>query len=413
MSNNRIVVQVFWGIVLAILVWPFGAQGQTAPTFQELTYASGLSTPTAMAFAPDGRLFVAEQSGKLRVIKNGTLLSASFLTVPVLTDGERGLLGVAFDPNFATNRFVYVYYTNSNPVENRVSRFTADPGNPDVALTNSEVVILGTIPSRSAYHNGGAIHFGIDGKLYVGVGEGRNSQDAQSLGTIAGKLLRITPDGSSPADNPFVSVGGARKEIWVLGLRNPFTFAIDPVSGKIHINDVGEVSWEEINLASKGANYGWPICEGFCSDSRFQNPLHAYDRSVGRAITGGTFYRGNQFPSQYQGVYFFADYLGNFIKQLNTANQVSDFRSAKSPVDLVVGLDGALYYASLFDGKIYKIQSGTGNSADLNADGRVDVIDLGILLSNWNSTAKPKADINQDGRVDVVDLGILLAKWGS
>jgi len=328
-----------------------------------------------MEFALDGRLFVAQQSGHLRVIKNGSLLPADFVTLSVASNSERGLLGIAFDPNFASNGFVYVYYTRSaSPIKNRVSRFTASASNPDVAQANSELVILDNIASDAGNHNGGAIHFGLDGKLYVAVGDGgSNASNSQSLGTLSGKLLRINSNGTIPSDNPFVATAGARGEIWALGLRNPYTFAGDPLTGKIHINDVGQSSWEEINLAIKGANYGWPTCEGMnCgSNPNFTNPIYTYSHSVGQAITGGAFYRAGRFPAQYDGSYFFADYLGGWIKRLDMNNQVTDFWNPQNgPVDLKVGLDGALYYLSIFNASVYKIDITSTNrppTASFNA----------------------------------------------
>ena len=191
-----------------------------------------------MAFAPDGRLFVAQQGGALRVIKNGSLLATPFLTVTVNSSGERGLLGVAFDPDFPINQYVYVYYTATTPaIHNRVSRFTA---NGDVVVPGSEVVIL-DLPNLSATnHNGGAIHFGPDGKLYVAVGENAVPSNSQTLANPLGKLLRINRDGSIPTDNPFYgSTSGINRSIWALGLRNPFTFAFQSSTGRLFINDVG------------------------------------------------------------------------------------------------------------------------------------------------------------------------------
>lgn len=318
-----------------------------------------------MEFAPDGRLFVAEKAGRLRVIKNGTLLPQDFVTINVASNSERGLLGIAFDPNFAANRFVYVYYTRAfpAPIKNRVSRFTASALNPDRAQLNSEVVILDNIASDAGNHNGGAIHFGLDGKLYVAIGDGgANPNNSQSLATLSGKLLRINADGSIPPDNPFVGTAGALGEIWALGLRNPYTFAGDPLTGKIHINDVGGNAWEEVNLGAAGGNYGWPQCEGVCNNPPFIDPIHAYPHGTSAAITGGAFYRMNQFPSQYFGSYFFSDYLHGFIRRLDTNNQVSDFwNPGNGPVDLKVGPDGALYYLSIFDGAVYRIQAAGSN----------------------------------------------------
>src|SRR4051812_26298072 len=177
-------------------------QAATVPAaFSDETVATGLSSPTAMAFAPDGRLFVCQQGGQLRVIKNGSLLATPFLTVSVNSSGERGLLGIAFDPSFLSNHFVYVYYTATTPaVHNRISRFTA---NGDVAVSGSELMLMDLENLSSATnHNGGAMHFGPDGKLYIAVGENANRDNAQTLANRLGKVLRINTDGSIPSDNP-------------------------------------------------------------------------------------------------------------------------------------------------------------------------------------------------------------------
>src|SRR5688572_6997485 len=202
------------------------AQAATLPAgFAETRVATGLASPTAMAIAPDGRIFVAQQGGALRVVKNGALLSQPFLTVSVNSSGERGLLGIAFDSDFASNNFVYVYYTTStSPIHNRLSRFTASAANPNVVAAGSEVQLL-NLPNLSSAtnHNGGAIHFGTDGKLYIAVGENANGANAQSFTTTLGKVLRINADGSIPADNPFLGqTTGMNQAIWAMGLRNPF-----------------------------------------------------------------------------------------------------------------------------------------------------------------------------------------------
>jgi glucose/arabinose dehydrogenase len=327
-------------------------QASTVPSgFSDEVVVSSLASPTAMAFAPDGRIFVTQQGGQLRVVKNGTLLSTPFLTVSTTSSGERGLLGIAFDPNFATNRFVYVYYTVPSPAHNRVSRFTA---NGDVAVAGSETVVLELDNLSSATnHNGGAMHFGPDGKLYIAVGENANRSNAQVLTNRLGKVLRINADGSIPSDNPFFSTAsGANRSIWALGLRNPFTFAFQPGTGRMFINDVGEVTWEEINDGISGANYGWPTTEGTTTDPRFRSPLFVYGHgstsTTGCAITGGAFYNPStvQFPSSYVGKYFFADYCGNWIRVFDpSTGTAQSFASAlSSPVDLKVGPDGLLYY---------------------------------------------------------------------
>jgi len=292
--------------------------------FIDTKLVEGLDSPTAMAFAPDGRLFVCEQPGRLRIIENGMLRAEPFLTVATDDTGERGLLGVTLDPDFPAQPYVYVYYTVRSPtVHNRVSRFTAS-GNR--AVSGSERVLLELETLTSANHNGGALHFGRDGKLYVAVGENTRGADAQTLGNLRGKLLRLNKDGSIPTDNPFYRTAtGARRAIWALGLRNPFSFAVQPGTGRLLINDVGASTWEEVNEGAAGANYGWPTVEGPARDSRFRQPLHSYQHGTGEergcAITGGTFYNPAQprFPSEYVGKYFFADFCGGGIRTLDPA----------------------------------------------------------------------------------------------
>ena len=349
--------------------------------FTEALVASGLSTPTAMQFAPDGRLFVAQQGGALRVIKNGALLATPFLTVSVDANGERGLLGVAFDPNFASNQYVYVYYTvPAGPgvtVHNRISRFTA---NGDVAVPGSEVFIVDLDDlSPATNHNGGAIDFGPDGKLYVAVGDNATSANAQTLSNRHGKMLRYNADGSIPADNPFYgTASGEARAIWSLGLRNPFTFAQNPGgTPAMFINDVGQGAWEEINAGAAGANFGWSTTEGDfnpASHPAFTRPRFAYANDASTcAITGGAFYSPvtPTFPAQYQGMYFYADYCASWIRVIDPTvvrpwtTPATPFQTpttfatgASNPVDLKVGPDGALYYLARGSGAVYRVQYG-------------------------------------------------------
>ena len=328
--------------------------------FFDSEFADGLTRPTSMAFSPDGRLFVNEQGGNLRVIKNGTLLEEPFLTVSVNSFTERGLNGIAFDPEFENNGYIYVYYTtNSDPIHNRLSRFTADTSNPDVAAAGSEQIILDLEElNQSLHHNGGALNFGNDGKLYVGVGYNTNDTNPQSLATRLGKILRINPDGTIPSDNPFVNTTGAKGEIWALGFRNPFTGAMKPGTNTLYINDVGLATWEEINAVQKGGNYGWRICEGPCPDPDFIDPIYAYEHpgEIRRVIAGGTFYDGSQFPEEYADSYFFGDFLGNYIKFLTPDNEAADFLvNTTSPVDIDTGPDGSLYYLSFLEGAVHVV----------------------------------------------------------
>ena len=333
------------------------------PGFTE-TSISGLSNPTAMELAPDGRIFVCEQGGALRVIKNGVLLSTPFLTVSVDPNGERGLLGIAFDPNFASNNFLYVYYTvASTPRHNRVSRFTA---NGDVVVPGSETIILELDNLSSATnHNGGAIHFGPDGKLYVAVGENATRTNAQTLSNMLGKMLRINSNGTIPTDNPFFNTAtGNNRSIWAFGLRNPFTFAFQPGTGRMFINDVGEVTWEEINDGIAGSNYGWPDTEGVTTNPAFRSPLFVYGHgssaTTGCAIAGGAFYNPQtvQFPQNFVGKYFFADLCSGWIRMFDPATgTASGFATnISSPVDLKVGADGSLYYLARGSSAVFRVQ---------------------------------------------------------
>ena len=350
----------FFRVTALIVLWGCTTYAATLPAGFTETEISGLSNPTAMEIAPDGRIFVCQQGGSLRVIKNGTLLATPFITLNVDPNGERGLLGIAFDPNFATNNFLYLYYTVPiDPRHNRVSRFTA---NGDVVVPGSETIIMELENLTSATnHNGGGLHFGPDGKLYVAVGENATASNAQTLSNRLGKMLRINADGSIPTDNPFFNQAvGNNRSIWAFGLRNPFTFAFQPGTGRMFINDVGQNTWEEINDGIAGSNYGWPDSEGPTSNPAFRAPLFAYTHAFGCAIAGGAFYNPAtvQFPPSFVGKYFFADLCGGWIHFFDPATgTVTDFASGISlPVDLKVGADGSLYYLSRGSGSVFRVR---------------------------------------------------------
>jgi glucose/arabinose dehydrogenase/head-tail adaptor len=384
-SARRIVA--WWTLLMLAGVLSIPAARTRAATFpisgfSESQVAGSLLNPTAMAIAPDGRIFVALQSGELRVIKNDQMLATPFLRVTTDAQAERGLLGVTFDPNFPTEPYVYIYYTATSPVlRNVVSRFTASG---DVAVAGSErrIFELDALRADRKTHNGGALHFGTDGKLYIAVGDNVNPRgNAQDTTNLYGKLLRINKDGSIPTDNPFYNDSrftGDRRAIWAMGLRNPFTFAIQPNSSpqRMFINDVGELTWEEINQGVAGANYGWPSTEGDFTDpaltAQYQRPFYAYPHASGTAggcsITGGAFYNPAtaQFPASYTGLYFFADYCNGWIKTIDpVTRQVSVFATGiLNPVDLRVSPDGSLYYLSrgnsgVGNGKVIKVRYGT------------------------------------------------------
>lgn len=347
------------------------ALAATLPTgFTETLVTAGLSAPTAMDIAPDGRIFVTQQGGAVRVIANGALLPTPFLTLSVDPQGERGLLGIAFHPNFATNGWVYFYYTvPGSPPHNRVSRFTAI-GN--VAAAGETVILDLENLSGAQNHNGGAIHFGPDGKLYVAVGENANPLNSQTLNNRLGKILRLNADGTIPADNPFFSAAtGANRSIWSLGLRNPYTFTFQPGTGRMFINDVGQSAWEEINDGVAGANYGWPSTEGPTTNPNFRTPLFSYGHgsslTTGCAITGGAFYNPAtvQFPSTYVGKYFFADFCSGWVRTLDPANIPSPTNPSSAPgfisglanpVDLKVTPAGSLLILTRGNGSVIEIK---------------------------------------------------------
>jgi glucose/arabinose dehydrogenase len=369
--------------------------------FTEAMVATGLSSPTAMEFAPDGRLFVLEQTGDVELVRNdGTTWTALHLNVD--SQGERGLLGIAFDLAFASNHFVYLYYTNpgagaapwATGEHNQLSRFAVDDSDPTRPIFQNEAPILDwNNLSAAMNHNGGAIHFGLDGMLYADAGDnvqtftlgGNTYRVSQTLSDLLGKQLRIdvgafnrglasrddtTVGHLIPTDNPFVGVAtGINQLIYNLGLRNPFTFAVQPGTGIIYINDVGETTWEEIDQSVSGANYGWSggNTDGFGQSPPgpgvYHDPLLAYNHvggpaGGGEAIVGGTFYDpiSPQFPASYIGTYFYSDLGAGWIRVFDPAHPgnasnpdtSSPFASGipGNVVDLKVDQAGSLYYVA-------------------------------------------------------------------
>jgi putative heme-binding domain-containing protein len=340
------------------------------------TVATGLTGGTALETTPDGRVFVCEQTGALRVIRDGRLLEEPFLTVAVDDTWERGLIGVTVDPRFPEVPYVYVCYVAKAPYpHHRVSRFTADgdrtvPGSERILLAGDDQRTLGgKVP---AGHQGGALHFGTDGKLYIAIGEHTAETPAQDLGSFQGKILRINPDGTIPADNPFRGqTTGKYQAIWALGLRNPFTFAVRDPSGELFINDVGG-RYEEINRGVAGGNYGWPVIDhGPSSDARFIGPIHMYPQA---SIAGGDFAPNDvNWPETWRRRYFFADFVHGWIHALDPdqPSQVDSFATGlRRPVDLRFAPDGSLYVllrnAWVIDGKF---EPGTGSLLQIRYTG--------------------------------------------
>jgi glucose/arabinose dehydrogenase len=353
------------GTLLGLLIGSAKGAANLPQGFTDSQVVSGLNRPTDMEFAPDGRLFITEQAGTVRIAKpDGTLVTFLNISNKVDSASERGLLGITFDTAFSTNRYVYLHYTrkatSTNPAHNRVVRVTASG---DQAVAGSETLIFKLNNLSSATnHNGGSIDFVKDGKLYIATGDNASGANAQSLNNLKGKILRINKSGTIPTDNPFYAkASGKNRAIWALGLRNPFKFAVQPGKGLIYINDVGEKAWEEINQGAPGANYGWPACEGNhdnpaqsgtakCSAPPYTAPIYEYGHDAGCSITGGAFYNPQtlQYPKEYVGDYFFAEFCGGWIRRLDPATgQVTAFATGlERPVDLEVSHAGGLYYLS-------------------------------------------------------------------
>lgn len=348
------------GLVLGIL-WLFQSHALALPAkFSIATAVSGVSLPMSFVFTPDGRMLVAERAGRVRVVRNGSPQSQAALTLSVLTNGERGLMSVAIDPQFATNGWIYVYYTTTgaSPM-NRVSRFTMTG---DIASVASELVVFEDTASTGGYHNGGWMDIGPDGLLYISTGDGQVPANASSLGNVKGKVLRLERNGAVPATNPFVGQAGARPEIFVFGLRNPFRATFSP-DGRLFIGDVGEKGFEEINVAGAagGNNFGWPDSEGVTATPGVTSPIYSYATSPTASITLGAFTTSTVYPAGYQNALFFADFMRDTVSVLREgtaggAAQVEAFESSRdATVAMRRGPDGYIYFASLFAGAIFRI----------------------------------------------------------
>jgi len=307
---------------------------QTAVTGISLApiVVGGLIRPLYLTHAGDERLFVLEQRGLIRIIENGELLSQPFLDIEARVGdaaNEQGLLGLAFDPAYGSNGRFFINYTDTNG-DTVISHFRVTD-DPDTADPTSEVITL-TIPQPFGNHNGGQLQFGPDGYLYIGMGDGGSAGDPQSNGqnpnTLLGGILRLDINQepySTPADNPFINNTG-RAEMWAIGLRNPWRFSFDRLTGDLYIADVGQNIWEEIHFqpanSPGGENYGWNILEGNhcfsdanCQTNGLETPIFEYSHDFGCSITGGYVYRGQQFPNLY-GNYFVADYCSGIIWSL-------------------------------------------------------------------------------------------------
>lgn len=468
-------------VVLMLLIVTLSTKpAQSAPVlpadFSDIRIAQ-VNAPTALAFTPDNRLLITTQAGAIHVYTNGNLIAAAALdlSAKLCANGERGLLGIAVDPAFATNSYIYVYYTFNKfsdcgtniptiPV-NRVSRFTLPANN--VISPNSELVLLDNIPSPNSNHNGGDLHFGADGLLYVSVGDGGCSvldstkcagqnDISRLLSYPLGKILRINKDGTIPTDNPRANVAGSRrcadpagvpagngpcKEMFSWGLRNPFRFAFKPGSNEFFINDVGQNIWEEIDNGERDADYGWNVREGHCVNDSvtncgtppagMTNPIYDYSHNTGCAsITGGAFVPAGVWPTAYNGSYFFSDFVCGKIYQLQmsgtntyTATEFISNLGGSSAVHMIFGAYNgtqAMYYTTYADGgEIHVIAySGAANrspTASFTANPRTST--TAPLTVNFNAAASSDPDNGDlisaylwnfgDGRVVTTTLAII------
>ncbi|WP_394667079.1 PQQ-dependent sugar dehydrogenase [uncultured Chryseobacterium sp.] len=343
-------------------------------------FATGFSAPVEIAHANDSRMFVVQQNGIIKILQSdGTVNSANFLNISskITYGGERGLLGLAFHPQYPSNGYFFVYY-NDTGGNITVARYTRSSTDPDVADPASEKIIL-NLPKPFDNHNGGSIHFAPDGYLWIVTGDGGSGGDpnnnAQNKNSLLGKLLRLDINSTGayniPPGNPFVGIDGA-DEVWAYGLRNAWKFNFDTVSGNVMIADVGQGQIEEINrmpLTQAGINYGWRCYEGnnaynttgCAAQSTMTFPVAAYDHSGGKcSITGGYIYRGTQFPAL-QGRYFFADYCSTQIGSLNSDDSIT-WTSAFSGNNFStfgVNNQNELFVAAVTSGKIFRITTTT------------------------------------------------------
>ena len=355
------------------------------PQLTFTTIVTGLASPVGIVHAGDAsnRLFIVEQGGRIRIVRNGGLLATNFLSITdrISSGSERGLLGLAFPPGFATKQYFYVNYTNQSG-DTRVSRFSVSQANSDVADPASEHILL-TVTQPFANHNGGELQFGpTDGYLYIGLGDGGSGGDPNNNGqnpaALLGKMLRIDTESvtntySIPPTNPFTQTGGYAGEIWQLGLRNPWRYTFDRQTHDLYIADVGQDSWEEVDVqpasSSGGENWGWRLMEGNhcynpptnCNVSNtLALPVFEYDHSLGCSIIGGYVYRGPGFERM-QGIYFAGDECSGRIWGLHQVNSIWESTVLTDTTNIITtfGEDepGNLYFThyATSAGVLYKV----------------------------------------------------------
>jgi len=398
----------FWILAMGLLGLDLAAATDLPPDLALELFADGFIRPIAVRHAGDGsgRLFVVEQAGQILIVDGGLVLAMPFLDISSVVDStgnEQGLLGLAFHPNFSNNGLFFVNYTydpGPGPDRTRVERYEVSATNPNHADVSSPFEVL-DFAQNGSNHNGGDIHFGPDGYLYVAVGDGGGSQDpdalAQNLSSLHGSMLRIDVDGGSPyavpVGNPFDGVEGALPEIWSYGLRNPWRFSFDRLNGDIFIGDVGQGSREEVNRqpasSDGGENYGWSCMEGDlavnfnpCDGSPLTAPILVYSHTPECSVTGGYLYRGN--IGGLHGRYVFGDYCSGRIwfavpgngnweatEWADTTYAISSFGE---------GENGELYLTHLGGGEVYRFESPSSVFTDSFESG--DVTQWGLMVGD-------------------------------
>ena len=398
-------LKLFFAALLWVIIWPrlIDQPLLAAPPaeFDLTELVSDLTEPTAFRFMPDGRIFISEKSGAIKVFANGQIQPEPIITLVTLpTDfaDERGVLGIEPDPDFASNGYLYVAYTTAQN-HDRLSRITVTGSTADPA---SELTLLESEQLGNVFHHGGEVRFGPDGKLYWAMGMNTNNLNSQNLTNLHGKIHRINKDGTIPQDNPFYSTPGAAKSIWAYGLRNPFRFTFLP-DGRPIAGDVGGDAWEELNIINKGGNYGWPNVEGNCGNCPYINPVFTYHHTDPPAkagsITSTLLYTGSNFPSEYQNSFFYADYTLGFIKYLqfdtNFESVVSDntFDSnAGAVVQLSQGPDGNIYKLDFYPGTLSVISPSGGNRSPIAAISPSVIAGLAPLSVTLDSSSSSDPD---------------------
>jgi len=391
---------------LCVLFFFTALQAQTAPppTIRLQPYLSGLSSPLLLTNAKDGtkRAFIVQQGGIIKVVQPGESAATDFLNISskIVSGGERGLLGLAFHPQFAANGYFFVNYTRAGDGATVIARYRATSKN-SVGDPNSERILL-VIPQPYANHNGGMIEFGGDGNLYIGMGDGGAANDpenrAQNINSLLGKFLRITPNVADvsinpytiPADNPFVGIDGA-DEIFAVGFRNPFRWSFDRGgTGQLWAGDVGQNAIEEVDIVTKGGNYGWRVYEGtqctnldpaLCSPNNFVAPIFQYTHAGGRcSITGGYVYRGG-LGALPNGAYVYGDYCTGEILLWQNNRQTVLLDTTRNISSFGEDEDGELYVVGI-GGTVDKIALSRAN-ADFDGDARTDFSVFRPAGGNW------------------------------